>query len=77
MRQSNTGNRIGYVLIEEFKTDKPRVCESPRHLNQGLPAYAVLVTQGNMYPKGLVQMICYECWKHFDDDMAHPKWRLT
>lgn len=77
MRQSNTDNTIGYVLIDKFSTKKVKVCEAPKHLNMKLPAYAVLVTQGSMYPDGLVQMICFECWKHFDDDMGHPKWNLT
>ena len=77
MRQFSTDNAIGYILIEYFKTDKPKMCEAPRHLGQNISAYAVLVTQGSMYPDGLVQMICYQCWKYFDDDMGHPKWCLT
>ena len=76
MRQSNTGNAIGYILIEEFKTDKSKLCEAPRHKWKNFSAYAVLVTQGSMYPNGLVQMICYDCWKHFDDDMGHPNWYI-
>lgn len=77
MRQSSTNNAIGYILIDQFKTDKDKVCEAPRHLGQNCHAFAVLVTQGSMYPDGLVQMICYECWKQFDDDMGNPKWCLT
>lgn len=77
MQQSNTDNVIGYILIEQFKTNKLKVCEAPRHLGQNHIAYAVLVTQGSMYPDGLIQMICYDCWKHFDDDMGHPNWCLT
>jgi hypothetical protein len=76
MRKSNTHNAIGYVLIDRFVTKKTKVCEAPRHKGMNLPAYAVLVTQGSMYPDGLVQMICYDCWKHFDDDMGNPNWKL-
>ena len=76
MRQSNTDNKIGYILIDRFATKKAKVCEAPRHAEMNLPAYAVLVTQGSMYVDGLVQMICYDCWKHFDDDMGHPNWML-
>jgi len=80
MRKSSTDNKIGYVLIDHsllrFATKKTKVCEAPRHKGMNLPAYAALVTQGSMYPDGLVQMICYDCWKHFDDDMGHPNWML-
>jgi galactose mutarotase-like enzyme len=24
----------------------------------------------------VVQMICFECWKHLDDDMEHPNWNM-
>ena len=77
MRQSNTDNTIGYVLIDRFATEKKKLCEAPRHKGMDIPAYAVLATQGSMYPNGLVQMICYDCWKHFDDDMGNPEWCLT
>lgn len=77
MRQFNTDNTIGYVLIDKFSTKKKKVCEAPRHKGMELRAHAVIVTQGSMYPDGLVQMVCFDCWKHFDDDMGNPKWDLT
>lgn len=70
-------NTIGYVLIDKFATTKAKVCEAPKHKGMNFSAYAVLVTQGSMYPNGLVQMVCFDCWKHFDDDMGHPNWDLT
>lgn len=70
-------NTIGYVLIDKFATKKKKVCEAPKHKGMNLAAYAVLVTQGSMYPDGLVQMVCFDCWKQFDNDMGNPKWCLT
>lgn len=69
-------NKIGYVPIGSIPFTKPQVCEAPKHLGKQLPAFAVLVLQGISYPDGLVQMVCEECWKHFDDDMNHPNWNL-
>lgn len=69
-------NLIGYVLIEDFVTEIEKVCESPKHLGMNIPAFAVLVIKGESYPDGLVQIICEECWDHFDKDMNHPKWNL-
>lgn len=68
--------KIGYILIEEYKTNKPKVCEAPRHKNLKLPAYAVIAIQSNDYPDGLVQMVCKDCWKHFDDDLGNPEWSM-
>jgi hypothetical protein len=70
-------NRIGYIPIENYSTPKPKVCEAPLHENQMLPAYAVIVVIApQMYSEPVVQMICFECWKHFDDDMGHPNWNI-
>jgi len=72
-----TQNKIGYVPIENFSTTKPKVCEAPRHLNQSIKAYAVIaVIAPEMYDMPVVQMICFDCWKHFDDDMNHPNWNI-
>jgi len=70
-----TQPKIGYIPIEKFKTDRPRVCETPRHEGRGLAAYAVMAVideRGNE----IVQMVCLECWKCFDDDMGSPNWNL-
>lgn len=69
-------NKIGYVPIRYYNTDKPKVCEAPKHIGLNLPAFGVLVIQGASYPDGLVQMVCEECWLHFDNDMNHPEWNL-
>lgn len=69
-------NKIGYIPIEHFDSNRANVCESPRHLGQGIIAYAVLALESDDYPGGLVQMICKECWEHFDRDMGSPKWNL-
>lgn len=68
--------KIGYVPIESFFSERLPVCESPRHLGLNIPAYAVLALQSNDYPDGLTQMICQECWNHFDRDMGSPNWNL-
>ena len=75
----NTNNQIGYILIENYQTNKPKVCGTPRHqdLLYPLPAYAVMaVIAPEMYSEPVIQMVCYDCWKHFDDDMNHPQWNL-
>lgn len=67
--------KIGYVLIENYQTDKLKVCEAPKHQGWKLTAYAVIALideRGNE----IVQMVCEECWQHFDDDMNHPNWNL-
>jgi hypothetical protein len=71
-------NKIGYILIENYQTDKPKVCETPRHKNFNLRAYAVMAISytWHMQKQTVVQMVCYDCWKRFDDDMKHPKWNL-
>jgi hypothetical protein len=70
-------NKIGYISIENYSTPKPKVCEAPRHENQMLPAYAVIaIIAPEMYSEPVVQMICFECWKHLDDDMGHPNWNM-
>lgn len=69
-------NLIGYIPIEYFSSATPKVCEAPKHVGMLLPAYAALAIKGPAYPDGLVQMICKECWQHFDDDMNHPNWNL-
>ena len=68
--------KIGYIPIRYFNTNKPKVCEAPRHKNLQFEAYGVLAIQSNDYPDGLVQMVCFECWKHFDNDMGNPDWSL-
>lgn len=68
--------KIGWIPIQYFKTDRPKVCEAPRHHGMMLDAYGVLALQSNDYPDGLVQMICKNCWSHFDQDMNSPNWNL-
>jgi hypothetical protein len=70
-----TQARIGYIPIENYKCDKPKVCEAPRHEGRGIDAYAVMAVDGCGY-EGLVQMVCYECWARFDSDMGSPDWNL-
>ena len=43
MRQSNTDNKIGYVLIDRFATKKAKVCEAPRHMGMNLPDWMIEV----------------------------------
>jgi hypothetical protein len=70
-------NKIGYIPIEHYRTPKKKVCEAPRHENQNIEAYAVLaVIAPECYNTPIVQMICFDCWKHFDDDMNHPNWNI-
>lgn len=68
--------KIGWIPIRYFNTDKPKVCEAPRHQGMMLDVYAVLAIQSDDYPDGLVQMICENCWNHFDRDMNSPNWNL-
>jgi hypothetical protein len=71
-------NKIGYIPIENFSTRKPKFCETPRHENQMYPAFAVVaVIAPEMYDEPVVQMVCFACWKHFDDDMNHPDWNMS
>lgn len=69
-------NKIGYIPIENFSTPKSKVCEAPRHENLRLPAFAVIAVISELYDAPVIQMICFECWKHFDDDMGHPQWNM-
>lgn len=71
-----TENKIAYLPIENFTTSKAKVCEAPKHENQELPAFAVLALISDLYDEPVVQMICFDCWKHFDDDMGNPNWNL-
>ena len=72
----NINNQIGYIPIENYQTDKPKVCETPKHKNFGFSAYAVMaVIAPEMYSEPVIQMVCYDCWKRFDD-MNHPQWNL-
>jgi len=75
MRRKRARAKIGYIPIENFKTDRPKVCEAPLHEGRELAAYAVMAVDGGGY-EDFVQMVCYECWKHFDDDMGNPNWNL-
>lgn len=38
--------QIAYVPIANFKTSKPKVCETERHEGQDIEAYAVVALQG-------------------------------
>lgn len=67
--------KIGYVRIENYKTDKPKVCEAERHEGLSLEAYAVIALE-NERGRDVVFMVCEECWGHFDGDMNHPNWNL-
>ncbi len=71
-------NKIGYILIEHYETDKPKVCETPRHKNLGLSAYAVMAIdyEWDGVQRTVVQIICKDCWKHFDEEMKSPNWNL-
>jgi len=69
-------SKIGYAPIEKFFTTKLPICEAPRHEGLNIPAYAVLALESDDYPGGLVQMICKECWEHFDRDLGSPNWNL-
>lgn len=66
--------KIGYVPIEAYKTDKPKVCEAPRHVRLELPAHAVVAVSDGDYE--VVEMVCFECWAHFDRDMGSPNWNM-
>jgi hypothetical protein len=70
-------HRIGYVLLEHFGDNERRnKCETPKHADANLSGFAVIVIRGELYPEGLVLVVCKECWQHFDDDMNHPNWNL-
>jgi galactose mutarotase-like enzyme len=68
--------KIGYLPIANFETERKKVCETPRHESENIPAFAVVAVQADVYPEGIVLMVCMDCWKHFDDDMHHPEWNL-
>ncbi|HEY7161653.1 MAG TPA: hypothetical protein VH815_10360 [Acidobacteriota bacterium] len=68
--------KIGYLPIENFSTPKKKVCETPRHENQNIEAFAVMALIAPEYDEPVVQMICRECWKYFDDHMNHPQWNI-
>jgi hypothetical protein len=70
-------NKIGYIPIEHYRTSKKKVCEAPKHENQNIEAYAVLaLIAPECYDAPVVQMICFDCWKRFDNDMNHPQWNI-
>lgn len=68
--------KIGYVPIENYQTDKQKVCEAPRHEGLGFVAFAVVAVSDER-GREIVQMVCEECWRHFDEDMGRPDWNLT
>jgi hypothetical protein len=69
-------NKIGYIPIENFSTPKAKFCEALRHENQRFTAFAVIAVISELYDSPVVQMVCFDCWKHFDDDMGHPQWNM-
>ena len=70
--------KVGYIPIEHYSTDRARVCETPRHKALNLPAYAVMAIDyvWDGVQQNVVQMICFDCWKHFDLEMNSPNWNL-
>lgn len=71
-------NKIGYIPIEHYATEKPKVCETPRHKGLNFPAFAVMAIdyEWDGVQQIVVQMVCEECWRHFDMEMGSPNWNL-
>lgn len=68
--------KIGYIDISRFKTNKEKLCETPKHKNLKFKASGVIALQSDDYPDGLIMMVCEQCWKKFDYDMNSPQWNL-
>lgn len=71
-------NKIGYIPIQHWRTTiKTKVCETPKHFGQNIQAFAVMALHApEIYPNGVVQMVCKECWQHFDDELGNINWNL-
>lgn len=70
--------KIGYYSIEWHETRGLRVCETPLHKDQMKPAFAVIAIEYEENDELLlvVQMVCYQCWQHFDNNLDNPDWNL-